>query len=66
MFNKSFYLFILFTLIFSQTWQPFHIEELKNHKNYNFNYIGIDQRALNIPITNNRRAMTHEVIGYLP
>jgi len=60
--------FIFFvSLVFTQYWAPFHIEELDRFSEFNMDYELVDDRAKNLTQTNsNRNLLTHEVIGYLP
>ena len=64
---KKTIILLLFTQLFSQTWKPYHIEELNNYKNYQFNYHLTDSLANNLTTEPaDRTTLTHEVIGYLP
>ena len=56
---------ILFTIIYSQDWRPFHLEELTNHQNIYINYHQIDTLVYDSPNLH-RNTLSHKVIGYLP
>ena len=56
---------ILFTIIYSQDWRPFHLEELTNHQNIYINYHQIDILVNDSPNLH-RNTLSHKVIGYLP
>ena len=56
---------ILFSTLLSQQWQPFHIEDLSNHKNTYIDYHQIDN-SVNELTTIYRNTLSHKVIGYLP
>jgi len=64
---KKTIILLLFAQLFSQTWKPYHIEELDKYKNYQFDYNVTDSLASNLTIEPmDRPTLTHEVIGYLP
>ena len=64
---KRIIILLLFIQLFSQTWEPYHVEELNNYKHHQFDYIEIDSLANdNSTLNRNRTILTHEVIGYLP
>ena len=56
---------ILFTIIYSQDWKPFHLEELTNHQNIFINYHQIDISVYDSPNLH-RNTLSHKIIGYLP
>jgi len=68
MMNKMIYIIMVLNLIFSQYWQPFHIQDLSNHRNTVVDFERIDRQAKLKIIEENitRDVLTHEVIGYLP
>ena len=68
MINKIFlsFIFLLNSLLLSQIWQPFHMEDLNNHRNHIMNYQEVDDRASLMIPDNQRQNLSHNVIGYLP
>ena len=67
MINKIISAVIIFNLVFSQYWQPFHPQDLNNHINSIVDFESIDNNAKLREIQPaNRSSLTHEVIGYLP
>ena len=67
MINKIISAVIIFNLVFSQYWQPFHPQDLNNHINTIVDFESIDNNAKLREIQpTNRSSLTHEVIGYLP
>ena len=64
--KKSMLIFFM-SIIFSQYWAPFHIEELDRFNEFQIDYQLVDYRAKNtIQVSSDRSSLTHEVIGYLP
>ena len=56
-----------FTFATSQSWTPFHYQDLQNHGNVYVDFESIDQIARQQTlIPKNRETLTHEIIGYLP
>jgi len=56
---------LIFSLILSQTWQPFHLNELLKYQSIVVDYETID-RTINDTTETVRTNLTHKVIGYLP
>ena len=55
------------SLNLSQDWQPFHYQDQKRFKEFQINSLNVDERAKTFNlVNNNRNALTHEIIGYLP
>ena len=55
------------SLVSTQHWTPFHIEELDRFDEFYMDYELVDYRAKNLTeINSNRTYLSHEVIGYLP
>ena len=64
---KNVIIILFATSLISQTWKPYHVEELNKYKEYDYSYIIPDSLASIITIANNNRTtLTHEIIGYLP
>jgi len=65
--NKTILIIIsLLSFLFTQNWQPFHVEDLENNRNTIVNYYYADQIAMNKEIHTYREELSHEIIGYLP
>ena len=60
-------LLIFLSLVITQNWAPFHIEELNRFSEVNLDYEEADRIAKNLTNNNpNRASLSHEIIGYLP
>ena len=60
-------LLIFLSLVITQNWSPFHIEELHRFSEVNLDYEEADRVAKNLTNNNlNRTSLSHEIIGYLP
>ena len=60
-------LLIFLSLVITQNWAPFHIEELHRFSEVNLDYEKADRVAKNLTnINSNRTSLSHEIIGYLP
>ena len=67
MINKIIYTVIILSLVSSQYWQPFHPQDLNNHRNTIIDFETIDKEAQLRSVNSiSRDILTHEVIGYLP
>ena len=58
--------FALINFAWAQFWTPYHNEQLSSYKDYDFNYLLADNLAKNIPLTNAKNTLSHDIIGYLP
>jgi spore germination protein len=67
MINKIISFVIMLSVVFSQYWQPFHPQDLINHRNEIIDFEAIDNAArLREVEFIDRSVLTHEIIGYLP
>ena len=57
---------LIINIAISQTWAPFHNEELFKYKDIEVHYALIDSRVQNDDTNIQRQPLTHEIIGYLP
>ena len=56
----------ILNIAISQTWSPFHNEELSRYNNIEVNYSLIDASVQNDDNNRDIRPLTHQIIGYLP
>ena len=57
---------LLLSVSISQTWTPYHNQELEKNRLISIDYDLIDSRVQNDDNFRENRQLTHEVIGYLP
>ena len=59
-------LFLIVNISISQTWAPFHNQELDKYRSISIDYKSIDSRVQNDDNFRENRPLSHEIIGYLP
>ena len=59
-------LFLIVNISISQSWVPFHNQELDKYRSISIDYNSIDSRVQNDDNFREYRQLSHEIIGYLP